>query len=116
MRKRTAILITLLALNLVQYNVWPYAEKYCTYFFYKMETLQYMLTFYLMKYPPMKPTKTYNFLLRAWLIFAINDAVDLLFFNPHEIGWNEIIFCIIAIIYPLIAQKWIAARKHRASL
>lgn len=49
-----------------------------------------------------------------WIIFAVNDLCDLLFFDPKKFGWNEVAFCSLAFIITIVKinKQWKTNISH----
>ena len=116
MRKQNIVLGSMIVLNIAQFNLWQYIKHN---FFYKAETIQYLLAGALI-YSLI--VRVESLLLNAgkkllkeiywakvltflWIIFGINDLVDLLFFDPTKFGWNEVAFTALAFIYTIAKLK-----------
>jgi len=116
-RGKNIVLISLLVLNLAQYNLWRYIQHN---FFYKAETVQYLLMggliySLLCKVEELNQSKKllkelyYSKLLTfLWIIFGMNDLCDLLFFDPNKFGCNEIAFTGLAFLYTIgkLRKQW----------
>lgn len=117
MKKQTVILALCIVLNILQYNIWQYIQHN---FFYIAESVQYFLVgtiiyslaAYIKKYTESKKIKQdmeiLIFVSILWIIFAVNDLTDLLFFNPNVFGWNEVVFCAAGLIVTIIKlrKRW----------
>lgn len=117
MQRKTTVLVLCILLNLAQYNLWPYIQHN---FFYIAESVQYFLLgtiLYSMAdliHKNIESKKSREWILyfqltvMLWITFAVNDFVDLLFFDPKKFGWNEVFFCGIAFIITFykLRQQW----------
>lgn len=104
------VLISLIILNLVQYNLYIYAWHN---FFYQCESVQYLLYSSVLYFVFKDKGFWLPVLCVTLMIFAINDLVDLFFCDPTKFGWNEVISCLIALIITVRKLKWITHKKQR---
>lgn len=102
MKLRYTALVFNLVLNLAQYNLWSIIQHN---FFYIAESVQYIVLYFFLIYPPPEKQFWYTYLCFIGLIFGTNDLLDLLLFNPNVFGWNEVYFTIGAAIYTGIKLK-----------
>ncbi len=123
MKRQNTVLILCLLLNIAQYNLWQYIQHN---FFYISESVQYLLigtvmynmAAFIQKNIESKQGKRHVFYIKLtvtlWIIFAVNDLCDLLFFDPKKFGWNEVAFCSLAFIITIVKinKQWKTNISH----
>lgn len=104
-------MLVILCLNIAQYNLWQYIRHD---FFYICEGVQYLLLACLILitekehkkdqngYSHRQTDKLFVLFVHLFVLFAVNDLLDILLFDPHHFGWNEVVFCMIGVIYSYI--------------
>lgn len=92
MKKLRIILILLLVLNLFQYNFWHLWHN----MFFHLEYVQFSI-FWAILYQ--LNDKWAKLITTEGMIFCANDIVDMVYFDPQKFEWNEVVFCLIALIF-----------------
>lgn len=103
---KNIIMSVVLVLNVAQYNLWQYIEHE---FFFVAEGAQYLLLGILLYYDSKKEINyLFKILIVLFILFSVNDLLDLLFFDPHKFGWNEVVACLVGLIYSIlkIRKEW----------